>query len=77
MRVTEVIEKHKSSILVHCTDGWDRTAQLAALAMLMLDPYFRTIRGFEVRVCCRGYVSVEGEGWACSCQEFITIRVCN
>lgn len=50
MRVTEVIEKHKSSILVHCTDGWDRTAQLTALAMLMLDPYFRTIRGFEVHV---------------------------
>ena len=48
VRVAEVIEKHKSSVVVHCTDGWDRTAQLAALAMLMLDPYYRTIRGFEV-----------------------------
>lgn len=48
MRVAELIEKHKASVVVHCTDGWDRTAQLTALAMLMLDPYYRTIRGFEV-----------------------------
>ena len=48
MRVAEVVEKHKSSVLVHCSDGWDRTAQLTALAMLMLDPHYRTIRGFEV-----------------------------
>ena len=43
------MEKHKSSVVVHCTDGWDRTAQLTSLAMLMLDSYYRTIRGFEVR----------------------------
>lgn len=34
--------------MVHCSDGWDRTAQLTSLAMLMLDGYYRTIRGFEV-----------------------------
>lgn len=50
VKVAEVIEKHKSSVLVHCTDGWDRTAQLSALAMLMLDPHFRTIRGFQILV---------------------------
>lgn len=49
MKVAEVIERQSSSVLVHCTDGWDRTAQLAALAMLMLDPFYRTIQGFEVR----------------------------
>ena len=48
VRVAELIERNKSSIVVHCTDGWDRTAQLTALAMLMLDPYYRTVRGFEV-----------------------------
>ena len=48
MRITELIEKQKSSVLIHCTDGWDRTAQLSALSMLMLDPYYRTIIGFEV-----------------------------
>jgi len=36
--------------LVHCSDGWDRTAQILSLAQIMLDPYFRTIEGFEVLV---------------------------
>ena len=30
-------------VVVHCTDGWDRTPQLVALAELMLDPYYRTL----------------------------------
>nr|XP_023697469.1 myotubularin-like [Paramormyrops kingsleyae] len=37
-----------SSVVVHCSDGWDRTAQLSSLAMLMLDGYYRTLRGFQV-----------------------------
>ena len=48
VRIAELVEKHKCSVVVHCTDGWDRTAQLAALSMLMLDSYYRTIRGFQV-----------------------------
>lgn len=44
------MENHKTSVLVHCSDGWDRTAQLTALAMLMLDPYYRTLRGFQVLI---------------------------
>eukprot|EP01006_Ploeotia_vitrea_P031533 TRINITY_DN63874_c0_g1_i1.p1 TRINITY_DN63874_c0_g1~~TRINITY_DN63874_c0_g1_i1.p1 ORF type:complete len:1121 (+),score=591.58 TRINITY_DN63874_c0_g1_i1:188-3364(+) len=39
-----------ASCLVHCSDGWDRTAQITALAQLMLDPFFRTIRGFAVLI---------------------------
>ncbi|CAI8029271.1 Myotubularin-related protein 2 [Geodia barretti] len=50
VKVAEVIERQRSSVLVHCTDGWDRTAQLTALAMLMLDPFYRTIQGFEIVV---------------------------
>eukprot|EP00666_Eupelagonemidae_sp_cell4sb_P009933 gene9933-20392_t len=34
--------------LVHCSDGWDRTAQVVSLAKILLDPYYRTIRGFQV-----------------------------
>jgi myotubularin-related protein 6/7/8 len=36
------------SVLVHCSDGWDRTAQVCSLASLMLDSYYRTIQGFQV-----------------------------
>lgn len=35
-------------VLVHCSDGWDRTSQLTSLAQLLVDPYYRTIEGFEV-----------------------------
>ncbi|KAI9989509.1 hypothetical protein PInf_019792 [Phytophthora infestans] len=38
------------SVLTHCSDGWDRTAQMVALAELMLDPYYRTLRGFQILV---------------------------
>ncbi|CAI9091254.1 OLC1v1026225C1 [Oldenlandia corymbosa var. corymbosa] len=39
-----------ASVLVHCSDGWDRTTQLVSLACLMLDPYYRTIKGFQALV---------------------------
>ncbi|KAF5018369.1 hypothetical protein F66182_9656 [Fusarium sp. NRRL 66182] len=39
-----------SHVLIHCSDGWDRTSQLSALAQIMLDPYYRTIEGFIVLV---------------------------
>ncbi|KAF2353747.1 Myotubularin-like phosphatase domain [Trinorchestia longiramus] len=38
------------SVLVHCSDGWDRTAQTCALAQILLDPYYRTINGFQILV---------------------------
>ncbi|RAL09999.1 phosphatidylinositol-3-phosphatase YMR1 [Aspergillus homomorphus CBS 101889] len=39
-----------SHVLIHCSDGWDRTSQLSALSQLCLDPYFRTLEGFMVLV---------------------------
>ncbi|TMW66328.1 hypothetical protein Poli38472_004093 [Pythium oligandrum] len=49
-RVAEVLHEDGASVLVHCSDGWNRTPQLVALAQLILDPYYRTIRGFAVLV---------------------------
>uniref|UniRef100_A0A670ZX93 phosphatidylinositol-3,5-bisphosphate 3-phosphatase n=1 Tax=Pseudonaja textilis TaxID=8673 RepID=A0A670ZX93_PSETE len=48
VRIADKIESGKTSVVVHCSDGWDRTTQLTSLAMLMLDSYYRTIKGFEV-----------------------------
>lgn len=44
--VARVVGLGASHALVHCSDGWDRTAQVAALAEIMLDPYYRTLQGF-------------------------------
>ncbi|TIB74302.1 hypothetical protein E3Q23_02726 [Wallemia mellicola] len=44
------IHVHSSHVLVHCSDGWDRTSQVAALAQICLDPYFRTLRGLIVLI---------------------------
>lgn len=49
MRVQAVAEEGVS-VLVHCSDGWDRTAQVCSVASLLLDPYYRTLRGFMVPV---------------------------
>lgn len=48
LRIADKVESGKTSVVVHCSDGWDRTAQLTSLSLLMLDGYYRTIRGFEV-----------------------------
>ncbi|XP_073193873.1 phosphatidylinositol-3,5-bisphosphate 3-phosphatase MTMR2 isoform X4 [Lepidochelys kempii] len=50
LRIADKVESGKTSVVVHCSDGWDRTAQLTSLSMLILDGYYRTIRGFEVLV---------------------------
>ncbi|XP_050307744.1 myotubularin-related protein 6 [Anthonomus grandis grandis] len=38
------------SVVVHCSDGWDRTAQVCSIATLLLDPYYRTISGFQALI---------------------------
>ena len=48
--ILKAIGVKQSNILIHCSDGWDRTAQLSSLAQLMLDPYYRTFEGFQVLI---------------------------
>ncbi|KAL9980228.1 hypothetical protein ACROYT_G008784 [Oculina patagonica] len=48
--VVNAVHKEQRPVVVHCSDGWDRTSQIVALAELMLDPYYRTIEGFQVLV---------------------------
>ncbi|XP_052869921.1 myotubularin-related protein 4 isoform X2 [Anopheles cruzii] len=50
MVVCHAIERSGRPVLVHCSDGWDRTPQIVATAQLCLDPYYRTIEGFRVLV---------------------------
>uniref|UniRef100_W4VR85 Lateral signaling target protein 2 homolog n=1 Tax=Corethrella appendiculata TaxID=1370023 RepID=W4VR85_9DIPT len=48
--VVHAIERNGRPVLVHCSDGWDRTPQIVATAQLCLDPYYRTVEGFRILV---------------------------
>jgi len=37
-----------NNVLVHCSEGWDRTPQLVSISQILLDPYFRTFEGFAI-----------------------------
>eukprot|EP01029_Cantina_marsupialis_P014356 TRINITY_DN316_c1_g1_i1.p1 TRINITY_DN316_c1_g1~~TRINITY_DN316_c1_g1_i1.p1 ORF type:complete len:364 (-),score=74.55 TRINITY_DN316_c1_g1_i1:149-1240(-) len=47
-----VMEQLRSgtSIICHCSDGWDRTAQICSLAQVCLDPFYRSRKGFAILV---------------------------
>ncbi|XP_074118015.1 phosphatidylinositol-3,5-bisphosphate 3-phosphatase MTMR4 isoform X2 [Sminthopsis crassicaudata] len=48
--VSNTVDREGRPVLVHCSDGWDRTPQIVALAKILLDPYYRTLEGFQVLV---------------------------
>eukprot|EP00750_Incisomonas_marina_P020165 INCI3780.1.p1 GENE.INCI3780.1~~INCI3780.1.p1 ORF type:complete len:1321 (+),score=209.92 INCI3780.1:176-4138(+) len=45
-RVAHAMARNKQSVVCHCSDGWDRTAQVCALAQILVDPHYRTVKGF-------------------------------
>ncbi|XP_066400935.1 myotubularin-related protein 6 isoform X2 [Molothrus aeneus] len=48
--LAKAIAVESASVLVHCSDGWDRTSQVCSLGALLLDSYYRTIKGFMVLI---------------------------
>ncbi|XP_053313217.1 myotubularin-related protein 4 isoform X2 [Spea bombifrons] len=48
--VANAVDRDGRPVLVHCSDGWDRTPQIVSLAKILLDPYYRTLEGFQVLV---------------------------
>ncbi|XP_062944144.1 myotubularin-related protein 3 isoform X8 [Cynocephalus volans] len=55
--VVHAVDRDQRPVLVHCSDGWDRTPQIVALAKLLLDPYYRTI---EVKLVQHTYSCLFG-----------------
>jgi myotubularin-related protein 3/4 len=49
IRCIEAVYAGKT-VLIHCSDGWDRTAQIISLCKVMADPYYRTFEGFKYLV---------------------------
>eukprot|EP01105_Mastigella_eilhardi_P018716 TRINITY_DN4358_c0_g1_i1.p1 TRINITY_DN4358_c0_g1~~TRINITY_DN4358_c0_g1_i1.p1 ORF type:complete len:715 (+),score=197.66 TRINITY_DN4358_c0_g1_i1:242-2146(+) len=47
--IVQLLEYGKS-VVIHCSDGWDRTSQLSSLTLIILDPYYRTLNGFMVLI---------------------------
>ncbi|KAJ8015140.1 hypothetical protein DPEC_G00023060 [Dallia pectoralis] len=48
--IAKAIAEEGISVLVHCSDGWDRTAQVCSVASVLLDPYYRTVKGLMVLI---------------------------
>ncbi|KAE9326144.1 Myotubularin [Phytophthora fragariae] len=46
LQVARALEAQTTTVVVHCSDGWDRTAQLCGLAQLLVDAHYRTRQGF-------------------------------
>mmetsp|Transcript_14519 Transcript_14519/g.30004 ORF Transcript_14519/g.30004 Transcript_14519/m.30004 type:complete len:435 (+) Transcript_14519:2241-3545(+) len=44
------VHYNRLPVLLHCSHGWDRTSQVAALSQLLLDPHYRTREGFSTLV---------------------------
>ncbi|KAF9963747.1 hypothetical protein BGZ65_012525 [Modicella reniformis] len=81
LMIVKNIHISSSHVLVHCSDGWDRTAQLTSLAQVCLDPHYRTMRGFQVLVekewCSFGYKFMDRCGHLSNDRNFVALSATN
>lgn len=49
-RISKSVHLNNTNVIIHCSDGWDRTSQVSALLQLCLDPYYRTLEGFMILI---------------------------
>lgn len=54
LKGTDLLVKHLIyegvHLIVHCSDGWDRTSQICSLVEVCIDPFYRTIDGFIILI---------------------------
>ncbi|EPY72484.1 hypothetical protein CB1_002331001 [Camelus ferus] len=48
---THAVKVEKANVLVHCSDGWDRITQVCSVASILLDPFYRTLKGLMFLEC--------------------------
>ncbi|KAF9436646.1 hypothetical protein BGZ76_003372 [Entomortierella beljakovae] len=81
LMIVKNIHISSSHVLVHCSDGWDRTAQLTSIAQVCLDPYYRTLRGFQVLIekewCSFGFKFMDRCGHLSSDRNFVALSATN
>ena len=47
--ISDLLYKGKQ-ILIHCNEGYDYTSILSSVVQIILEPYYRTLRGFAVLI---------------------------
>jgi hypothetical protein len=54
LKATDLLVKHlvfeEVHLIIHCSDGWDRTSQICSLIELCIDPFYRTLEGFIILI---------------------------
>lgn len=48
--VAEKLHFEGASVLVHCSDGWDRTSQIVSIAQLLIEPFYRSMEGIATLI---------------------------